>query len=296
MSTEAKEGVLRIGLSVFFMVFAALSSYANAGDLQDRVTVLEEEVDKLQRQLKKLLDLTKAQNITITQLSVAMNAQNDLIVSLQQQSQTVQSTLGCMSKTGDDVYFTGCNVHVRSGAGATDGAVNGLGNLIVGYNEDASGFEGTDGPSVRKGSHNLVVGPAHSYSSYGGLVAGWGNWVLGPHTTVSGGQSNIAGSGDSLSGFAAYSSISGGANNRATRRNASVSGGSGNTAAGGVSSVCGGVGNTAIGNFSTVSGDAITLRMVITAVLAVGRITTLTVTEAASVVAATIRRPDSGQA
>jgi hypothetical protein len=33
------------------------------------------------------------------------------------------------------VYFDGCNVNIRSGSGATDGTLNGLGNLVVGYNE-----------------------------------------------------------------------------------------------------------------------------------------------------------------
>jgi hypothetical protein len=42
--------------------------------------------------------------------------------------------LFCMRREGNGVIFEGCNVHVRSGAGATE-TVNGLGNLIVGYNE-----------------------------------------------------------------------------------------------------------------------------------------------------------------
>ena len=52
---------------------------------------------------------------------------------------------------------TGVNVHVRDGSGGTDGAVNGLGNLIVGYNEDSG--------DTRSGSHNLVVGQGRGSSS-----------------------------------------------------------------------------------------------------------------------------------
>src|SRR4051794_1415019 len=37
-------------------------------------------------------------------------------------------------ETGKTVRVTGANLQVTSGAGATDGTVNGLGNLIVGYN------------------------------------------------------------------------------------------------------------------------------------------------------------------
>jgi hypothetical protein len=73
--------------------------------------------------------------------------------------------LTCMRREGNDVIFEGCNVHIRSGAGYTGAPVNGLGNLVVGYNE---AFPDDD----RTGSHNLVVGAFHSYSSSGGLVAG----------------------------------------------------------------------------------------------------------------------------
>ncbi len=82
-----------------------------------------------------------------------------------------------------DFVFTGVNVHVRSRSGATDGTINGLGNLIVGYNEARTT------KSVKSGSHNLVVGRNHNYVSYGGLVAGYQNAVSGLYASVSGGQS-----------------------------------------------------------------------------------------------------------
>ena len=93
---------------------------------------------------------------------------------------------GCMSTSGSDTYFTGCNVHVRDGSGDTDGETNGLGNLIVGYNEAyVLGAR-------RTGSHNFVIGPEHSYSSYGGMVAGFYNTVAAPHASVTGGAFNTA--------------------------------------------------------------------------------------------------------
>ena len=109
----------------------------------------------------------------------------------------------------DDVIFTGCNVHVQNGQGGTD-ISNGVGNLIIGYNE-------TGGSLARRGSHNVVIGPEHSYSGYGGLVAGFDNTVSGAFASVSGGNGNTA------SGFAA--SISGGWDNEASGESASVSGG-----------------------------------------------------------------------
>jgi len=96
---------------------------------------------------------------------------------------------------GPHVIFTGVNVHVQSGFGLTDDPGSGLGNLIVGYNEDLFG-------SPRTGSHNLVVGAGHVYSSWGGFVAGFGNTISGPCASVSGGAGNTAG------GYA--SSVSGG--------------------------------------------------------------------------------------
>src|SRR5207244_2154260 len=85
----------------------------------------------------------------------------------------------------------------RFGAGATDGPVNGKGNLIVGYDANTGGH-------ARTGSHNLVVGDEHTYSSYGGLVTGSHNSVLAPGASVTGGGNNTA--------SAEFASVSGGVN------------------------------------------------------------------------------------
>lgn len=103
---------------------------------------------------------------------------------------------------GPHMIITGVNLHLRSGSGATDTAVNGLGNLIVGYNELA------EFTLPRIGSHNLVVGRANSYTSFGGLVAGAANDIIAPYATVTGGRKNLA------SGFA--SSVSGGEGRKAS--------------------------------------------------------------------------------
>src|SRR5262249_7316248 len=84
--------------------------------------------------------------------------------------------------------------HDRSGA--TDGAVNGKGNLIVGYSHASYG-------QARTGSNNLIVGDEHEYTSFGGFAAGWHNYVTGHFASVSGGNNNIASGVDS--------SVSGGA-------------------------------------------------------------------------------------
>ena len=160
----------------------------------------------------------------------------------------------CLATESGDAVFEGCNVHIRNGAGDTY-TTNSKGNLIVGYNEESPGGD------VRDGSHNLVVGPYHDYTSYGGLVAGVQNQILGPYSSVSGGGSNKA-SGDSSSVAGGFfneatglrSSVSGGSFNVASGFSSSVSGGRSNEASGEHSSVSGGQGNEATGDYSSVSG------------------------------------------
>jgi hypothetical protein len=120
---------------------------------------------------------------------------------------------------GPHIIITGANLHLRSGSGATDDTEDeevgnvttprGLGNLVVGYNEarPSEVRAGPLAPGARGGSHNVVIGAWHRYSSVGGLVAGFGSTTSGPFASVSGGVGNTA-SGDSAS-------VSGGRNRTA---------------------------------------------------------------------------------
>jgi hypothetical protein len=156
----------------------------------------------------------------------------------------------------DSIIFTGANVYVQSGSGATDGAVNGLGNLVIGYNEILP----YGGPYDRGGSHNVVVGPYHAYSSYGSLVTGWGNTVSGVGSVALGGDLNEAEGGLSviLGGednwaYGSLSSVFGGWSNEATGEFSTASGGQWNVASGYASSASGYY-NTADAYWSSVSG------------------------------------------
>jgi hypothetical protein len=140
---------------------------------------------------------------------------------------------------GTTLQFSGINVQVVSGSGATDGALNGKGNLIVGYNKSSFG-------QTRTGSNNLVVGDEHEYTSSGGLVAGFENTISGEWASVSGGEFSLASGPES--------SVSGGQGNTASNQGASVSGGFGNTASGLLASLSGGSNNTASGMIASVSG------------------------------------------
>ncbi len=161
------------------------------------------------------------------------------------------------------VLFSGVNVQIVNGHGDTE-SINGLGNLIVGYNEErtlgssvcSDGQYGNEmdclsnggvwGQSFKSGSHNIIAGSQNAYSSYGGLVAGSRNVINGTYASVSGGSRNIA-SGDE-------SSVSGGRGNRATAEQSSISGGWQNEASGSQSAISGGRSNTATEIGSSVSG------------------------------------------
>jgi uncharacterized coiled-coil protein SlyX len=182
---------------------------ASIAALQGQVSTLQGQVGSLQSQLT-----TANANIATLQGQVAEHQDKLKYVSIE---------LGTINGlAGPHVIFTGVNVHIRDGSGATDDhwgptiypppTFTGLGNLVVGYNEEPFGLP-TD---QRGGSHNLIVGDGHRYSSIGGLVAGFRNTI--------------------------------------SRRSASVSGGSDNTASGDLASVSGGDHNTASGDFSSVLG------------------------------------------
>lgn len=190
---------------------------------------------------------------------------------LQAEVEAKQDAMDCLSQVGSDLYVDACNFHVRNGTGSSnaDSTPNGLGNLIVGYNEEYVGGYNIDFPdgyedgSEKTGSHNVIVGPYHTYTNYNGLVTGKSNAITGENTTVTGGWANIAsGSGSSVSGGAgntasgSYSTVSGGSANEASALGATVSGGHGSEATGQSATVSGGAANTASGYASSVTGSA----------------------------------------
>jgi len=153
------------------------------------------------------------------------------------------------------IQITGANLQILSGSGSTSGAVNGAGNLVIGYDEN-SGKEQT-------GSHDLILGEEQTFTAYGGILAGYGNTVSGPFASVTGGKLNTASglmasvSGGTLNtANSAYTaSVGGGYWNTASGPYASVTGGGKNVASGEQSSVSGGWKNAAIGTYSAILGD-----------------------------------------
>jgi hypothetical protein len=181
----------------------------------------------------------------ISTLQATVEAQQMYITQLQQYISIEEET----------VLISGANLQVVSGSGETAEAVNGTGNIIIGYDED----NGND----KSGSHNLVVGMNHTYSSYGGIVAGLNNSITGQASSVLGGKYNIAsGQRSSVSGgifniaLGDNSFVSGGFDNTASGTYSSVLGGELNIASGPKSSISGGYDNNALGTYSVVLGSA----------------------------------------
>jgi hypothetical protein len=156
---------------------------------------------------------------------------------------------------GADIIISGANLNLINGAGSTQTA-NGLGNLILGYNE-ARG----SGLDFRSGSHNLVLGQQSNYTSFGGIIGGFQNQISGPFAHVLTGYQNGAlnfyscvTTGEANNAANTYVAILGGGANVASGNRSCVSGGVANTASGYGSSVSGGSVSTASGTYSAVSG------------------------------------------
>jgi hypothetical protein len=107
---------------------------------------------------------------------------------LEQRVAALENLLKPFSRKGNEVFITHANLHIVNGLGSTE-TTNGLGNLIVGYNElrQPEFFQ-----NIRTGSHNVVVGQQHNFSRFGGLVVGDFNTISGDFSTVSGGAFNTA--------------------------------------------------------------------------------------------------------
>ena len=163
---------------------------ATVATLQDQNAALQDQVNCLQMQL------TNAQNVLALDPFVSVDPNPQVGVA------------------GPNITFKGANIHIVSGSGATNdyGSPTGLGNLIIGYDEDpaTAPFSSTSlGPSDRSGSHNLVIGARHRFTqaAFGGLVAGDQNTISRMGASVSGGSNNTAeGVASSVSGVNASTS------------------------------------------------------------------------------------------
>jgi hypothetical protein len=227
--------------------------------LQSEVTALQATVTALQATVTALQATVtaQAQTVSVQQTQLASPAaQNAFALGSYVTVDTTDATLRGVQ--APNIIFSGANIHIVSGSGATRDST-GLGNLVIGYDDDTADLATID--AARNGSHNLIVGDDNTFTSSGGLVAGYLNGIGSEYASVSGGQGNTASApyssvsgGESNTASSEGASVSGGDSNLASGLEASISGGDGNLASGKLSSVTGGQFNTASGNFSSVAG------------------------------------------
>jgi len=243
---------------------AVLTATVNANSAT--ITSLETENANLFNEIEaiKVIDTAQAADIAI---AIAQSTENqdgisglriDVVAGL-----ASYLTVETDNQGNPVAIFSSINVHVNNGTGTTS-SINGLGNLIVGYDENTNDLQEECSLGIyqdqttcetnneiwalthKSGSHNIVVNSGHNYSRAGGLIAGINNSLLNDNSSVTGGENNRA---TNLS-----SSISGGEFNRASGEYSSVSGGSFNTSSGPSSSVSGGTFNLASRSNTSVSG------------------------------------------
>ena len=257
-----------LSLVVAVIVFGVARKESNASAAS--ANGLPQTVVELQRQMADLNAKVQQQATAIHSLQSTIQTQDRTIAELNNTVRSQGEKLQFVSVDGTEMYITGANVNIRDGSGNTGGIPTdgsrptGLGNLIIGYNENGDiPCAGCPSQAMRPrtGSHNLVLGEFNGYTSSGGIVAGFGNSISGPFATVTGGAySSAGGMFSSVSGgelnlaSVEGAAVSGGLQGKATGRWSSVSGGGENTASAESAAVCGGSANIASGTFSTVTG------------------------------------------
>jgi hypothetical protein len=124
--------------------------------------------------------------------------------------------------TGPIVTFSGVNVQIENGTGAT-GLTNGLGNLFVGYAlpNPSNNYDPVPLPLYRNGSHSIIIGDGHSFSGFSNLICGGYNRTQGDGQFIAGYYNSA--------GYGGYNSILGGVQNYTFGSYDVVVGGSGNS-------------------------------------------------------------------
>lgn len=209
----------------------ALTAFASSSD---KTATLESKAS-LQEQINRLHEQNIQQQLAIKEL---------------------QNLLSCVIKIGNDVILEGCNLHVRNAQGQTD-TTDDTGNLIIGYNEDITLGDG----SLRTGSHNLIIGMDHRYTSWGTIVHGTGHHTSNHNAAAIGGAQNrpqgvgsviVSGSENIVSSSQAV--ILGGTFNQATGSHSMIAGGESNVTHAYGTSIMGGFANEADGNWGITLG------------------------------------------
>lgn len=217
---------------------------SSTGSQEPDTATLLQRIEQLETRVLALEDAlaaTEDDNTALrARLDVLDSAHDDTATRLQQLSET----LDFLDREGQDILFTGVNLHLRSGTqpgtfdnttlAYTPPASDGTGNLILGHNEAPP--LNPEESLLRQGSHNLIIGPGHQWHSHGAIVAG-------TRSTVGSADSPLQGA-----------SVLGGVRNRTLADHAVSVGGNGNRSEGLQSVSVGGTGNRSVGDGATVVG------------------------------------------
>ena len=149
--------MIRFFVILILAVFvSSTSSYAQK--LEKRISNLEAKVNAQQRQLEEA-------NKTIEKLEAELKSVKSGIGTLGELNNYVKVETGTIEGlVGPHIIFEGVNVHIRNNKSTTT-SIDGLGNLIIGYDEmgdEAGVFYPTP---QRSGSHNLVIGSGHTFTN-----------------------------------------------------------------------------------------------------------------------------------
>ena len=248
-------------------------------DNDSRVASLESTIATMQSTITSLQNSANNNASRVTSLENTITTMQGTITTLQNTISTLQADLATIqSNTVLDLdgrliflvdsngyataQFTGVNVQVVNGV--NHGTLNGLGNLIVGYNEATTVLQAQEvcsdgafadqtscetagntwGRNHKTGSHNLVAGRWNSYSSHSGAVFGHNNVVNRPGASVTGGYGNAA------TGLRA--TVTGGYTNVASGDRSAILGGFAGRAEGLLSTLSGGEQNVSSGQYSNI--------------------------------------------
>lgn len=184
--------------SPFAAIFSAQDAIAG---LEQKMIGLEATVTKLTADNVKLTETNAALQAALNAATTDISTMKVSVAALDKKAVDIIPDLAKYLKVdttnvlngvvGPHILFSGVNVHVRNGSGATNNNAlpyQGLGNLIIGYNENT-----TPTPTLtRTGSHNLIGGSLNSFSSFGGMVMGLQNTISGQYASVLGGNGNTA--------------------------------------------------------------------------------------------------------
>jgi len=174
----------------------------NLESLRKRVEALEQRTEDLKRHtslIERRLRWWRAAAFGVVVLSLSLplslgTAQEDSTEKygrgLAQRVAALEYKLAHVEGGENEVVISGANLRIVNGLGSTDCIdeqgepipgcrPNGLGNLIVGYNELRGDLPFCQADptlpfctDTRTGSHNVVVGSQNNFSSFGGLVVG----------------------------------------------------------------------------------------------------------------------------